>query len=166
MKTTPETRWAWKAVRTTLTTRNGFAWAIRGSVRSSGPWTTGGECPSAEGDGLSLAKTPAGAASGGYNPLHSVVLLVSFEPRDVLGEGRDKVRVKRCWTHGVLDARSSLLHPGADLSWANLSGADLSRADLSGADLSRADLSRANLSGADLSWAYLSGAIGYKESAK
>ena len=43
---------------------------------------------------------------------------------------------------------TEIIHPGANLSGANLSRADLYRANLSGANLSGADFYEANLSGA------------------
>ena len=143
----------------------------------------GDVCPQHEGDGISVAKTWAGAAQAGFPTVRCCA--VTVDPADILAEDDHKVRARAVtvgeWfdaaellRQGWGDARAYLSGAylsgaylygadlyGADLRRAYLSGADLRRADLSGADLSRvnlseANLSRANLSGADLSEANLS----------
>jgi len=187
-KKKPQTLTAWRAVHPDFRSSNGFRWPFPGNDAVADPgdrkFTTGDPCPRFPGDGLCLAKTWAGAASGRIPAI--TCLEVTYDPADVLGEDEHKIRVSRCHVVDVFDApalirdgwmaradlsRADLSRAflygadlyGADLSGADLYGADLSGADLYGADLSGADLSRANLygaflSGADLSGAFLSGA--------
>jgi hypothetical protein len=111
------------------------------------------------GDGLCLAKTWGGAASGSIPAI--TCLLVEFDEGDVLGEDDDKIRVSRCRVVDVFDG-PALIRDGwcrrADLGHANLRGANLRGADLGGADLRDADLRGADLWGADLRGADLRGA--------
>ena len=145
----------------------------------------GDVCPQHEGDGISVAKTWAGAAQAGFPTVRCCA--VTVDPADILAEDDHKVRARAVtvgeWfdaaellRQGWGDARAYLSGAylsGAYLYGADLYGADLRRAYLSGADLSeanlsrvnlsrvnlrRADLSRVNLSGADLRRADLSGA--------
>ena len=103
-------------------------------VRADGPFTSGTACPSAPGDGLCVANTWRGAVSGGASLLSSVCVLVSYSESDILGYDPNKVRVRKLTVSStLLDVRSLLIRPGADLR-----NADLRRADLSGADLSGA----------------------------
>jgi hypothetical protein len=164
--------WGFKSVRPDGRTRGDFTWPLTAKwVEATGPFHSHtGACPRAEGDGLCVATTYAGMASGGI-PARTM-LLTAHSSSDVLGSepSSGKLRVRRVRIVAVLDGERVLREHGsrADLSRANLSGAYLSGAYLSGADLSRAylsraylsraDLSRANLSGAYLSGAYLSGA--------
>jgi hypothetical protein len=136
-------------------------------------WTTDDECPVLTGDGVCLAKTWAGAASGGTSAGTGVVLLCSYDPKDVLGQSDDKLRVRRAFVLDVLDPLN-VLRPGANLRGADFRGANLpsfdfgntdlcrarfEHADLRGATLFGADLSGARLQGANLSGANLSGAF-------
>jgi hypothetical protein len=159
---------AWKIVRPDGRTRGDFQWPFKGVVRvlASGIVrdNTAG-CPVRSGDGLCLARSWRGAASGGIRAVTG--LAVSYREADVLGWDHDKLRVSRCRVLGVMDLQRLLREgfgrganlSGANLSVANLSGANLSVANLSGVDLYEANLSRANLSGAYLYGANLSGAI-------
>ena len=157
--------WGIKSVRPDLSTRHGFKWPSSGwaavdeiDLRNTSP------CPSRAGDGLCVASTWAGMASGGIPA--DVLLLVAYNSAGVLGGDDHKVRVSRVCVVEVLDG-VSVLAPGDDLRRANLTGAnlaganlsdtDLTGADLHGADLTVAYLSGANLRGADLSGANLSG---------
>ena len=150
---------AWRAVHPDLRSSRGFRWPWPGNeavapLPAGREFTRGDPCPGFEGDGLCLAKTWWGAASGGIPAI--TCLLVEFNPADVLGEDDDKLRVSRCRVVDVFDA-PALIRDG----WctrANLAGANLARADLSRANLSRANLAEANLTGANLSRAYLFGA--------
>ncbi len=151
-------RWGIRSVRPDLRSSRGFRWPWPGQwAEAAGPFNEANTdgCPSAEGDGICLADTYRGMASGGI-PARTA-LLCAYSTADLLGTtaGEDKHRVRRALVVDVIDGEAVAR---ADLSGADLSGAYLSGADLSGADLSRADLSGAYLSGADLSRADLSGA--------
>ena len=152
----------YRACHRDLRSRNGFRWGFPGQwTEAQGPLLKhDNACPAAPGDGICIARTMSGAASGGI-PC-GTYLLVAYTPADVLGEDSNKVRVKRALTLDVFTyiafAGPGANLYGADLSGANLSRADLSRANLYGADLSGANLSRADLSGANLYGADLSGA--------
>ena len=177
----------WKVVRPDGRTFGDFRWPFKGVVKASAraiEKDNTGPCPSRAGDGLCLAKTWAGAASGGIPAVTG--LAIAYRKADVLGSSADKLRVKACHVLGVLDLQRLIRErraekanlsganlsradlsganlPGANLSWVSLSrahlpGANLLGAKLYGAGLSRADLSGANLSRADLSRANLSGA--------
>ena len=154
-------RWAFRSVHPDFHSSRGYRWPFPAKwAEASGPFVkeNTGPCPDAEGDGICVASTYRGMASGGIPAI--TLLLCAFAEKDVLGEDGGKVRVKRARVVEVLDggliARTYL--SGADLSGAYLYGADLSGAYLSGADLSGAYLSGADLSGAYLSGANLSGA--------
>ena len=150
--------WGFRLNSLDFTSHGDFRWPFPGHwAEASGPFTQlPSACPSAEGDGICIAKTISGAQSGSGRFGKSTGLLVAYLPADLLAEETDKLRVKRAWVADVFDPVRALTLSGANLSGANLSGADLSGANLSGANLSGADLSRAYLSGADLSGANLS----------
>ena len=158
------TRTAWRAVHPDLRSSRGFRWPFPGNeavapLPDGAEFTRGGPCPKFEGDGLCLAKTWRGAASGGIPAI--TCLLVEFDEADVLGENDDKLRVSRCRVVDVFDA-ARLVRDGwcadADLRGADLRGADLWAADLRGADLWGADLWGVDLRGVDLRGANLRGA--------
>jgi hypothetical protein len=160
-------RWGMKSTRADLTTRNGFQWAFPGKVtkvpKSGIDTDNTGPCPSREGDGLSVALTYAGMASGGM-PARTVLLL-AIKDRHVLGSDSDKLRVRSALVVALLDgerlARDHLYRANlysANLRGANLRGANLRGADLRGADLDGADLAAANLAAANLAAANLGGA--------
>ena len=152
---------AWRAVHPDLRSSRGFRWPWPGNeavapLPDGAEFTHGNPCPKFVGDGLCLAKTWRGAASGSIPAI--TCLLVEFAPADVLGEDDDKVRVSRCRVVDVFDAPALIRDGwcqganlrGADLRGANLRGADLLDANLWGADLRDADLRGADLRGANL----------------
>ncbi len=173
------TRTAWRSVHPDLRSSRGFRWPFPGNeavapLPDGAEFTHGNPCPQFVGDGLCLAKTWRGAASGSIPAI--TCLLVEFAPVDVLGEDDDKVRVSRCRVVDVFDAPALIRDGwcvganlvgahlgganlwGANLGGANLRGANLGGADLGGADLGGADLRGADLWGADLWGADLRGA--------
>ena len=158
------TRTAWRACHPDLRSSHGYRWPWPGNEATAPlpddrEFTRGDPCPRFIGDGLCLAKTWRGAASGSIPAI--TCLLVEFDPGDVLGEDDDKVRVSRCRVVDVFDG-PALIRDGwcrrADLGHANLRHANLRDADLRVADLRGADLGGANLGGADLGVADLRGA--------
>lgn len=155
-------REGWKVVRPDFTTRNGYRWPFPGNWAECPPgteFTTIDPCPAFEGDGLCVAKTWRGAASGGYPAV--TALLLAYHQADVLGEDPNKLRVKRALVVDVYDPQALIRDgwcTGADLAGANLAWAYLARANLAGANLAGAYLAWANLAGANLAWANLAGA--------
>ena len=176
--------WGIKSIRPDLTTRNGYQWPFPGGIAECDPKEIDADsasaCPRHEGDGLCVATSWRGMASGGFPA--RMLLLVAYGADKVLGrdDAEGKLRCPRVAVVALVDGERLLreVGSGADLSgadlrranlrwanlsranlrWANLSWANLSRADLSGANLRRANLRRANLRGANLRWANLSGA--------
>ena len=143
----------WRTVHPDLRSTRGYRYPHPGgwATCTGNHLTAGDPCPSFNGDGLCVAKTWAGAASGGI-PAHAA-LLVAYRPGDVLGEDADKVRVRSMLVLDVFDP-ARLLREGMGAG-ADLTGADLTGADLAGAYLARAYLTGANLTGANLTGAYL-----------
>ena len=141
------TRTAWRSVHPDLRSSHGYRWPFPGHdavapLPAGAEFTSGDPCPQFVGDGLCLAKTWRGAASGGIPAI--TCLLVEFDDGDVLGEDDDKVRVSSCRVVDVFDAPALLRDgwgKGAYLSGAYLYGAYLTMADLTGATLygARAD---------------------------
>jgi hypothetical protein len=163
-----------RVCRPDMRSRGGFRWPNPGEwAEAPGPIRRHrGACPEDVGDGLCVARTTSGAASGGINP--GTYLLVAYAPDDVLGEDHSKVRVRRALVLDVFtydafiganadlqsaDLRSADLRY-ANLRYANLQSADLRSADLQSADLRSADLRYANLRSADLRYANLQYARG------
>ncbi len=155
------TRTAWRACHPDLRSSHGYRWPFPGQeavapLPDGREFTRGEPCPQFKGDGLCLAKTCAGAASGAIPAI--TCLTVEFDDADVLGEDADKVRVSRCRVVEVFDA-PALIRDGwctrANLYRANLAGANLTGANLTGAGLYRANLTGANLAGANLVGAYV-----------
>lgn len=146
--------WGIKSTNPDLTTRGGFRWPFPGNIAEAPDFDFGNleACPAFPGDGLCVARSWVGMASGGFPAV--TLLLVAYRSDRARGT-EDKVRTDRVAVADLVDGARLVREHGsrADLCWANLSGANLSRASLSGADLSEA-----NLSGADLSRAHLSGA--------
>jgi len=149
--------WARKLVQADGTTRDGFRWpvGVGGWVEQDGP-KDGQECA----EGLHLGRTFASLGSGAANLSDGVLLVAGYLPDDVLCDGPNKVRVRRCWVLPGVMAGVSLLarrghFAGADFAEANLTGANLTGADLTGANLYRAYLTGANLARANLAGAYL-----------
>ena len=154
-------RLGWRAVHPDLRSRDGYRYPFPGQWADAGGPILGhtDACPRAAGDGLCVAKTWRGAASGGIPA--TTVLLVGYDQADVYGEDDNKVRVGAMLVLDVVDvaamARRGHLG-GANLGGADLGGADLWGADLWGADLGGANLGGANLRVADLRVANLGGA--------
>jgi hypothetical protein len=146
-----------RACRPDFTSRNGFRWPFPGRwAEAGGPFLSHrGGCPHAAGDGLCVAHSWDGMASGGITA--HLVLLVGWHTEDVLGAEGSKSRVKRVFVIDALTVAALLAERSEDEE-ANLRGADLCGADLRGADLCGAYLRGANLRGADLCGAYLRGA--------
>lgn len=159
--------WGLKAVQSDLRTYDDYRW----------PWPSNwaeclaadideknlNACPSKPGDGLCVAKLWQGMR---YARVPSkTLLLVGYDPAEVLGEDEEKVRVRRAFVRYVIDGERLIREHGlganlkyALLRFANLEGADLRGAKLRGADLRGADLSFAELGGANLKSADLEGA--------
>lgn len=86
--------WAIKSVRPDLRTRNGFRWAYPGGTSRSdyaADRDNTNACPSHTGDGLCVAFTWTGMASGGI-PARTL-LLVAYPSANSLGHDSDKARV-------------------------------------------------------------------------
>jgi len=151
--------WAIKTVRADFRTKHDFVWPFPGRVaRAQGPFLDhNGSCPSQQGDGICVATTWEGMASGGVPA--STLLLVAYRNIDLLGASDyGKLRVKAAKVIDLVDGIRlvSAFGERANLRSANLRSADLRSADLSFADLRFANLSSANLRSADLSSADLS----------
>ena len=151
--------WGVKSVGFDGRTKHGYLWPAPGYVTERVELDPhDGSCPKREGDGLCVATTWKGMASGGYRAF--CVLLVAYRSAEARGDEAGKLRVPQVFVVDRLDgeklARESF--SGSNLHAADLSGADLHGADLSGADLSGADLTGADLHGADLRGADLYGA--------
>lgn len=154
--------WGLKAVHTDLMTTHGFRWALPGGLNLSNHafnLENTSPCPSEPGDGLCVATTWRGMASGGI-PARTL-LLVAYRAADVAGRGPNKLRIKGVVASVALIDGERLIREhgkGTDLHGADLRGADLQGADLQGADLRGADLRGAGLQHADLRGAKLRGA--------
>ena len=152
-------RWGIKSVRPDLRTYKGYQWPFPGGVARAedvDPDNTDA-CPNRPGDGLCVATTWRGMASGGI-PARTL-LLVAYKDTGVLGRDElgGRLRCREVAVVAVVDGERLLREEGAGayLRWADLRGANLSGANLRWADLRGANLSGANLGGADLSGAYL-----------
>ncbi len=156
--------WGIKSVRPDLRTAHGYKWPFPGQVAECDPGriipaprTPNGGCPQQVGDGLCVATSWRGMASGGIPA--STLLLVAYRSSEVLDASeRDvKLLLPRVAVVALVDGARLLNEEGrrADLRGANLRGMDLRGADLEGADLQGADLQRANLQSANLRDAYL-----------
>jgi hypothetical protein len=160
--------WGMRTVWPDFTSSRGFRWPFPGNVaEAAGPILDHRDsCPNAEGDGICVALTAAGMASGGI-PAGSV-LLTAHKTADVIGDSDPgKLRLRAALVVGVIHLGGADLYGaylrgaylrGADLYGADLRGAYLRGADLRGAYLRGANLRGANLRGADLGGAYLGGA--------
>lgn len=146
--------WGLKAIHPDRVTTHGFQWALPGGLNLSNhafnPENTS-PCPSEPGDGLCVATTWLGMASGGVPA--RMMLLVAYREADVAGGDPDKLRIKGVVASvALVDGARLVREHGreANLQCANLRGADLQRADLQDADLQYAKLQGADLRGADL----------------
>lgn len=160
--------WGLKAVQPDLVTTHGFRWALPGGLNLSNHAfniENTSPCPSEPGDGMCVATTWWGMASGGI-PARTL-LLVAYRAADVAGRDLNKLRIKGVVASvALVDGERLVREHGreanlqrADLRGANLRGADLEDADLQDADLLGADLRGADLQGADLRSAYLYSAV-------
>ena len=124
--------WGIKSVRPDLRTRGGYQWPFPGSVAVAHDvdGSNTGACPSREGDGLCVASTWRGMASGGIPAL--TLLLVAYSSADVLGcdELAGKTRHRAVAVVALVDGEWLLRDVGG---CANLRGANLGGADLRGA---------------------------------
>ena len=173
--------WGIKSVHPDLKTTREFRWALPGGLNLSNDNLDSGNesaCPNKPGDGLCVATSWQGMASGGI-PARTL-LLVAYREEDVVGrdipQGKlriggvvasvalvDGERLVREHGRGAnlrdADLRGANLRDadlrGANLRCAYLQGAYLRCADLQGAYLQDANLQGANLQGADLQGAYL-----------
>ena len=166
--------WGIKSVRPDLSTYGGYRWPWPGGVAECDPAqilrSNDSACPGRPGDGLCVATTWRGMASGGI-PARTL-LLVAYASGEVLGRDdyAGKLRLPRVHVAALVDGGRLLREAGhcadlrdadlagADLTGANLAGADLTGANLAGANLARANLAGANLASAELTEAYLRGA--------
>ena len=161
--------WGIKTVLPDLSTTRNFRWAMPGGVNVSNDHLlldNTSACPKKPGDGLCVATTWQGMASGGISAL--TLLLVAYRAADVVGRNvpQGKLRIGGVVASVALVDGERLVREhgrganlrGADLQRANLIDADLQGADLRGADLQGADLWGANLRYADLQGADLSDA--------
>ena len=161
--------WGIKSVHPDLRTTHGYRWPVPGHIAECDPGrvitTNTDACPAQMGDGLCVATSWCGMASGGI-PARTL-LLVAYAAGEVLGRDvtAGKLRCPRVAVVALVDGERLLREAGtgADLRGANLRGADLRGANLRGADLTCAYLTcayltRANLRGADLRGAHLADA--------
>jgi len=150
--------WGLKSVHPDLTTTRNFRWAMPGGVNVSNDHLVADNrkaCPKVPGDGLCVATTWRGMASGGI-PARTL-LLVAYREADVVGrdEPAGKLRIgAEVATVALIDGERFLREHGkgpdlsdADLRYANLQGANLQYANLQGAYLQYADLRGAKLQG-------------------
>lgn len=141
--------YAFRSVHSDFRSSRGFVWPFPGQEAvAAGPFTDRHDngCPAYNGDGICLATTAAGMASGQIPA--TTVLVCSYDPADLLGTEPDgsKVRVRRCRVESVHDFPAVLrgdteTHPAlptkANLTGANLTGANLTRANLTRANADR-----------------------------
>jgi hypothetical protein len=115
--------WGMRTVWPDFTSSNGYRWPFPGGVATApGPILDHrGSCPRAVGDGLCVATTARGMASGRIPA--NAVLITAHRSADVVGNSDP----------GKLRLSQVLV---VDLVW-------LTRADLAGANLTRANLTRA-----------------------
>ena len=156
--------WGVKSVGFDGRTKHGYLWPAPGYATERlelDPHES--SCPKREGDGLCVATSWKGMASGGYRAF--CILLVAYRSSEARGNETKKLRVPQVFVVDRLDGEKIVRESfaGADLYGAYLSGADLRGADLHDANLHNADLRYANLrsaylSGADLHEANLYGA--------
>ena len=172
--------WGVKSVGFDGRTKFGFEWPEPG--QETGRYELldhDSSCPRTKGDGLCVATTWAGMASGGYRAF--CLLVVAYRSSEARSDEPGKLRVPQVAVVARVDGegfvgaqcrgtnlryanlRGANLQDAdfqdADLQGANLQGANLRYADLQDADLQGADLRGAHLQGANLRYADLQGAI-------
>ena len=157
------THTGFRAVHGDFTSSHGYRWPYPGQTAHAPlpegrEFSRGDPCPQFDGDGLCVAMTWRGAASGGISA--ATCLIVEWDDEHVLGSDENKVRVSQCRVVEVLDvpllARAGYLQD-ADLRGAFLGHAILRDANLQDANLRDANLRDVNLQDADLRDAYLWG---------
>ena len=130
---------AFRTVHPDFRSSRGYVWPFPGRIaKAAGPFTDHkGGCPQAVGDGICLATTWHGAASGGIPAV--TVLVCSYLPGDLLGQEEGKVRVKKAKVLRVVDFPATLRGdvPKDDAIPADLRSANLGGADLGGAECDR-----------------------------
>ena len=133
--------WGVKSVHPDMRTTHNYVWALPGDVAECNPSriirsNTQG-CPDQDGDGLCVATSWGGMASGGITA--RTLLLVAYSQSDVLGSeaGGSKLRCPRVAVVALVDGERLLREVG---NTADLAGANLARANLYGANLRGADL--------------------------
>ena len=81
------THWGVKSVRPDLRTHGGYLWPLPGGVAECDPElivaSNSGACPRSEGDGLCVATSWRGMASGSIPA--ATLLLVAYSSADILG---------------------------------------------------------------------------------
>jgi hypothetical protein len=151
--------WGIKSVGFDGRTKHGFQWPEPGKATAVYPLDDhGSSCPRRKGDGLCVATTWAGMASGGYRAF--CILLVAYRAAETRGNEAGKLRCPQVFVVDRLDGESLVRRnlQGADLRAANLRGANLRGADLRDANLQDANLRDADLQDANLWGANLWGA--------
>ena len=121
--------WGVKSVHPDLRTTHGYTWPMPGRVAECDPKqidpTNFEGCPASEGDGLCVAKTWSGMASGGIHA--TTMLLVAYRSSEILGSagGGSKLRLPRVAVVALVDGARLLREAGrgANLQGANLRGA-------------------------------------------
>ena len=148
---------AWKAVHPDLRSSHGYRWPWRGqwawSVTDQ-EYSRGGTYPHFIGDGICLAKTWSGAASGRIPAITG--LICGYLPKDVLGENPDKLRVTSAFVFEVIDIPSYIR--SGYLAGANMVAANLCGANLESANFRNTNLRYSNFKGANLEFANFIGA--------
>ena len=153
--------WGIKSVHPDLITTMGFRWALPGGLNISNDALNRKNtdaCPTRQGDGLCVATSWRGMASGGI-PARTL-LLVAYREEDVVGRDipQGKLRIGGVVASvALVDGERLIREYGrdADLIGANLIGANLVDANLQGANLRDANLQSADLQYADLQYADL-----------
>ena len=131
--------WGIKSVHPDLVTTHDFQWALPGGVNVSNDAIVPGNtsaCPDRPGDGLCVATTWQGMASGGI-PARTL-LLVAYRESDIVSrdEASGKLRIGGpVASVKLVDGCRLIRERGADLEGANLRGANLEGANLWGAIL-------------------------------
>ena len=138
--------WGVKSVGFDGRTKSGFEWPEPG--QETGRYELldhDSSCPRMKGDGLCVATTWAGMASGGYRAF--CLLVVAYRSSEARSDEPGKLRVPQVAVVARVDGEGFI---GAQCRGANLRGADLQGANLQDANLQDADLRGADLRGADL----------------
>ena len=128
--------WGVKSVGFDGRTKSGFEWPEPG--QETGRYELldhDSSCPRMKGDGLCVATTWAGMASGGYRAF--CLLVVAYRSSEARSDEPGKLRVPQVAVVARVDGEGFV---GAQCRGANLRYANLQGADLQGADLRYANL--------------------------